>query len=177
MISSSTYSRCHIVCGYLHYSFILMIGQNFSRGTTRTRDRLHTRQRYMGSKWMQSMILGLHIFIFFQPTPTKKYTNLGLSLLHAQVFALLDTLCSNFYQCHFDNFYMSAKFAYKSFIKNFKILKCEGQGVTKQVIQHNMLDKKSDLVSYVLCVCMYVAGQQFVRCVQITRWLCSNLGQ
>ena len=97
MISSSTYSRCHIVCGYLHYSFILMIGQNFSRGTTSTRDRLHTRQRYMGSKWMQSMILGLHIFIFFQPTPTKKYTNLGLSLLHAQVFALLDTLCSNFY--------------------------------------------------------------------------------
>ena len=71
MISSSTYSRCHIVCGYLHYSFILMIRQKFSRGTTRTRDELHTRQRDMGSKWMQSMILGLHILFFFNQPPPK----------------------------------------------------------------------------------------------------------
>ena len=63
-------------------------------------------------------------------------------MLHAQVFDLFDNLHEKLYKCHFDNFYMSAKFAYAYFTQHPKKVQAQGvcnvgvQGFSKEVINH-----------------------------------------
>ena len=57
---------------------------------------------------------------------TPHSTNLGLSFMHAQLYPSFDTLHVNFHDCHFDNFYMSAKFTYTTFTHHPDNIKVQG---------------------------------------------------
>ena len=88
-------------------------------------------------------------FLFVQQTTTQKKTNLGILPLHAQVFALFDTLCDDFHKCNFDHLYMSAKFLYTYFTqhpKTFKVrevFRVGGWEVSKEFIQYEVIDTKN----------------------------------
>ena len=50
-----------------------------------------------------------HVFYLRNQPLQKKYTDIGLSPLHAQVFYFKNTLSENFHDFHFDHLYMSEK--------------------------------------------------------------------
>ena len=69
----------------------------------------------------------------------KKYTSMGLSTLHDNVFSLSLTLFNKFYEVHLDNLYMSAKFVYlyythNNWVKLQGVCQTRGKGIPKEVL-------------------------------------------
>ena len=64
-------------------------------------------------------------FLFAQPTPTKRYTDLGISPFCAQVFAFFNTLCENFHNCHFYHLDIREKLCSKHFTQDPKEIKVQ----------------------------------------------------
>ena len=89
-----------------------------------------------------------YTYTFFfrnQPAP-KKYLDDGFSPLHARVLALYDCLNDDFHQVRFDNLYMAAKFALRSF-QHKKHIMVEGvtrvgaRGLPQEIMQVEVTTK------------------------------------
>ena len=122
-------------------------------------------------KWIQYVIVVLHMLYICATTPHQKKKTLGLSPLHFLVFDLFDNLHDTFLELYFDNLCMNVKFSFASFTKQPKKIKVQvmcsigGRGVTKEVIEHEVTDKKYDLIRYVLFIFIYnlsLSGPKFV---------------
>mmetsp|Transcript_25091 Transcript_25091/g.54722 ORF Transcript_25091/g.54722 Transcript_25091/m.54722 type:complete len:1026 (-) Transcript_25091:83-3160(-) len=84
-----------------------------------------------------------------QPAP-KKYTDMGMSPLHARVLFLFDQLKSEYHSCGLDNLYNSAKFckfAYlsKNKVKVFGVARKSGRGVPSIVKQDEVTSKEAKI--------------------------------
>ena len=88
-------------------------------------------------------------FLFEKSTPAKNHTIIGISPLKTRVFALFDTLCEKFYECYFNNMFMSAKLACAYLTNHHKKVNVKGVcsvgrwGVPKEVHHHGVIDTKN----------------------------------
>ena len=62
------------------------------------------------------------LYLHNQRQPKKP--DLGLSLLHNQVFTFFNTLREDFYECNFDNMYTIEKIHIHISNSNLKVLRC-----------------------------------------------------
>jgi hypothetical protein len=74
-----------------------------------------------------------------QPAP-KRYTDQGISPLHARILAMFDQLKEKYHNCWFDNLYTSAKFARAAYLHPNKVCisgptRISGRGLPKCVMQ------------------------------------------
>lgn len=84
-----------------------------------------------------------------EPAPTK-YTNAGLSPLHARVLWLFDQLRDNYHRVFMDNLYLSAKFCRSAYSHNRKVLiagvtRKSGRGLPSSVVQEEKINKSDQL--------------------------------
>ena len=85
-------------------------------------------------------------FYFRNEPPPKKYTDQGLSPLHARVMALFDKLDATLYRCGMDNLYNSARFCKHAYNHPSKILihgvaRRNGRGIPSSVLQDEVQNR------------------------------------
>lgn len=86
-------------------------------------------------------------FYFRNEPPPSRYTETGLSPLHARVMSLFDTVEDMYHECGVDNLYMSARFCREAYnhpkkIKLHGVARKSGRGLPDLILQQELQNKK-----------------------------------